>query len=196
MAEIDLSLAVAKHVEEMRKAGELPSEEALSQLARQIALAFGAKKDEVAILRLSPDGKMLSFVFPLKLAKIGAIPLTTAHSLATKTIRDRKGEIVNNFAVYKHPTVFEAVDLSEQEKASPIQKIVSAPMLTEGKVVGVIQISRKGRGGDVIGPDFTLRDLAEITTVGSILGKYLSSLPDVPPGQPKPPPPPPPPAKT
>jgi GAF domain-containing protein len=196
MAEIDLTLAVAKHVEEMRKAGGLPSEEDLNKLAGQIAQAFGAKKDEVAILRLSPDGKMLSFVFPLKLAKIGAIPLTTAHSLATKTIRDRKGEIVNNFAVYKHPTVFEAVDLSEQEKASPIQKIVSAPMLTEGKVVGVIQISRKGRGGDVIGPDFTPRDLAEITTVGSILGKYLSSLPDVPPGQPKPPPPPPPPAKT
>jgi len=196
MAEIDLSLAVARHVEEMRKAGGLPSEEALSKLAGQIALAFGAKKDEVAILRLSPDGKMLSFVFPLKLAKIGAIPLTTAHSLAAKTIRDRKGEIVNNFSVYKHPTVFEAVDLSEQEKASPIQKIVSAPMLTEGKVVGVIQISRKGRGGDVIGPDFTPRDVTELMTVGSILGKYLSSLPDVPPGQPKPPPPPPPPAKT
>jgi hypothetical protein len=184
MVEIDLTLTVAKHVEEMRKAGGLPSEEALGKLAGQIAQAFGAKKDEVAILRLSPDGKMLSFVFPLKLAKIGAIPLTTAHSLAAKTIRDRKGEIVNNFSVYKHPTVFEAVDLSEQEKASPIQKIVSAPMLTEGKVVGVIQISRKGRGGDVIGPDFTPRDLTEITTVGSILGKYLSSLPEVPPKSP------------
>lgn len=196
MAEIDLTLTVAKHVEEMRKAGGLPSEEALNKLAGQIALAFGARKAEVAILRLSPDGKMLSFVFPLKLAKIGAIPLTTAHSLAAKTIRDRKGEIVNNFAVYKHPTVFEAVDLSEQEKASPIQKIVSAPMLTEGKVVGVIQISRKGRGGDVIGPDFTPRDLAEITTVGSILGKYLSSLPEAAAAQPKPPSAPPPPAKT
>ncbi len=177
MAEIDLSLVVAKLVEEMRKAGGPPSDEALNRLAAQIALAFGAKKDEVAILRLSSEGKMLSFLFPIKLSKIGALPLTTAHSLATKTIRDRRGEIVNNFAVYKHPTVFEAVDLSEQEKAAPIQKIVSAPMLTEGKVVGVIQISRKGRGGDVIGPDFTPRDLTELTTVGSILGKFLASLP-------------------
>jgi len=190
MAEIDLSLTVAKQVEEMRKAGGPPSEEALNKLAAQIAQAFGAKKDEVAILRLSADGKMLSFMFPIKLTKIGAIPLTTAHSLATKTIRDRRGEIVNNFSMYKHPTVFEAVDLSEQEKASPIQKIMSAPMLTEGKVVGVIQVSRKGRAGDVIGPDFTPRDLAELTTVGSILGKYLSSLSDVTPGQAKTPPPP------
>jgi GAF domain-containing protein len=192
MADIDLSLIVARNVEEMRKAGGPPSEEALNRLAAQIASAFGAKKDEVAILRLAPEGKMLSFLFPIKLSKIGALPLTTAHSLATKTIRDRRGEIVNNFAVYKHPTVFEAVDLSEQEKAAPIQKIVSAPMLTEGKVVGVIQISRKGRAGDVIGPDFTPRDLTELTTVGSILGKYLASLPAGAPDAPKSPSPPPP----
>jgi GAF domain-containing protein len=186
MADIDLSLAVAKQVEEMRKAGGQPSDEALSKLATQIARAFGAKKDEVAILRLSSDGKMLSFVFPVRLSKIGAIPLTTAHSLATKTIRDRRGEIVNNFSAYKHPTVFEAVDLSEQEKASPIQKIVSSPMITEGKVVGVIQVSRKGRGGDVIGPDFTPRDLAELNAVGTILGQYLAALPFAAPGAPKP----------
>jgi GAF domain-containing protein len=133
---------------------------------------------------------MLSFVFPAMLSKIGAIPLTTAHSLATKTIRDRRGEIVNNFSAYKHPTVFEDVDLSEQEKAAPIQKIVSSPMVTEGKVVGVIQVSRKGRGGDVIGPDFTPRDLAELNAVGTILGQYLAALPFAAPGAPKPPAPP------
>lgn len=187
MAEMDLSLTVAKHVEEMRKAGGPPSDEALNRLAAQIALAFGAKKDEVAVLRLSPDSRMLRFVLPLKLSKIGAIPLTTAHSLAAKTMRDKRGEIVNNFSVYKHPTVFEAVDLSEQEKAAPIQKIVSAPMIADGNVVGVIQISRKGRAGDVIGPDFTSRDLAELSTVGTILGKYLSSLPFAAPAAAKPP---------
>ena len=190
MVEVDLSLLVSRSVEEMRKAGGPPSEEDLNKLAAQIAQAFGAKKEEVAILRLSPDGKMLSFLFPIKLSKVGAIPLTTAHSLAAKTIRDRRGEIVNNFAVYKHPTVFEAVNLSEQEKAAPIQKIVSAPMLTEGRVVGVIQISRKGRGGDVIGPDFTPRDLTELSTVGSILGKHLASLPAAASAAPKPPSPP------
>jgi GAF domain-containing protein len=186
MAEMDLSLTVAKHVDEMRKAGGPPSDEALNRLAAQIAMAFGAKKDEVAILRLSPDGKMLSFLFPTKLVKIGAIPLSTTHSLATKTIRDRRGEIVNNFAIYKHPTVFEAVDLSEKEKAEPIQKIISAPMIAEGKVVGVIQVSRKGTPGAVIGPDFTPQDLAELTTVGSIMGKHLAALNPAAPGAPKP----------
>ena len=181
MADLDLSLTVAKHVEDMRKAGGYPSDEALTQLAAQISPAFKAKKDEVAILRVSSDGRMLSFVFPVKLARVGAIPLTTSHSLAAKTIRDKRGELVNNFSVYKHPTVFEAVDLSAEEKAAPIQKIVSAPMIVDGKVVGAIQISRKGKPGDTVGPDFTSRDLAELSTVGTILGKYLITLPDTPP---------------
>ncbi len=186
MADIDLSLAVAKQVEEMRKAGGAPPDEAWSRLAAQIGQAFKAKKDEVAILRLSPDARMLNFVFPSKLAKIGAIPLTTSHSLAAKTIRDKRGETINNFSVYKHPTVFEAIDLSAEEKAAPIQKIVSAPMIVEGKVAGVIQVSRKGKPGEPVGADFSPRDLAELTSVGSILGKYLVTLPAAPPAPAKP----------
>ncbi|MBZ5514540.1 MAG: GAF domain-containing protein [Acidobacteriia bacterium] len=192
MADIDLSLTVARLVEEFRKAGGSPSGEALNRLGAQIALAFGSKKDEVAILRLSEDAKMLRFVFPIKLQKIGSIPLTTAHSLATKTIRDRRGEIVNNFSVYKHPTVFEAVDLSSEEKATPIQKIISAPMVAEGKVVGVLQVSHKGRPGEPVGADFTPRDLTELTSVGTILGQYFVTLPFAPPPPQKPHPTPPP----
>jgi hypothetical protein len=181
MADVDLSLTVVKNVEEMRKEGGWPSEQALNRLAAQIALGFKAKKDEVAILRVSADGRIINFLFPIKLSKVGAIPLTTTHSLAAKNIRDKRGEIVNNFAVYKHPTVFEAVDLSEQEKASPIQKIVSAPMIADGKVVGVIQVSRKAKPGDPVGPDFTPKDMTELIAVGVILGKYLATLPAVPP---------------
>lgn len=186
MADIDLTLNVAKQVEEMRKAGGYPSDEALAHLAAQIGPAFRAKKDEVAILRLSPDGRMICFVFPGKLAKVGSIPLTTSHSLAAKTVREKRGELVNNFSVYKHPTVFEAVDLSDLEKAAPIQKIVSAPMIVDGKVVGVIQVSRKGKPGEPVGPDFTPRDLVELSTVGTILGKYLMTLPIAPPAASRP----------
>lgn len=180
MADLDLTLTVAKLVEDMRKVEGYPSEEALTRLAAQLSMPFKAKKDEVGILRLSADGRMISFVFPTRLTKVGSIPLTTSHSLAAKTIRDKRGELVNNFSVYKHPTVFEAVDLSAEEKATPIQKIVCAPMIVDGKVVGVIQISRKARPGDPIGPDFTPNDMAELTTVGTILGKYLMGLPPAP----------------
>jgi len=120
---------------------------------------------------------MLSFVVPVKLSVVGAIPITDMQSLAAKTIRDKRGEIVNKFSIYKHATVFEAVDLSKEEKAVPIQKIVSSPMLVEGKVVGVIQVSRKAHPGDPLGPDFTPADLAQLNAVGSVLGKYLSEFP-------------------
>lgn len=177
MAQIDLALAVAKQVEEMRKASESPSDEALHQLAAQIGRAFNVRKEEVAILRVSADGNTLSFFYPVRLVKIGAIPLTTTQSLATKTIRDKKGEVVNNFSAYRHPTVFEAVDLTPEEKATPIQRIISSPMIVDGKVVGVIQVSRKAKPGESAGPDFSQRDLAELMNVGSILGKYMTTLP-------------------
>ena len=177
MADIDLVLVVAKLVDEMRKAATPPTDQDWNRLAAQVSNGFKAKKDEVAILRLSADIKVLNFIFPIKLSFVGAIPLTTTHSLAAKTIRDKRGEIVNNFPTYKHPTVFEAVDLSDQERAIPIQKIVSSPMIVDGKVVGVIQISRKARPGEPVGPDFTQADLAQLSSVGSILGKYLSELP-------------------
>jgi hypothetical protein len=50
-------------------------------------------------------------------------------------------------------------------------------MIVEGKVVGAIQISRKARPGEPVGPDFTHADLVQLATVGSILGTYLSELP-------------------
>ena len=186
MAEIDLILIVAKLVDELRKAGP-PSDQDWNRLAAQISNGFKARKEEVAILRLSADAKVLSFIFPIKLSYIGAIPISTTHSLAAKTIREKRGEFVNNFANYKHPTVFEAVDLSDDEKAVPIQKIMSSPMIVDGKVVGVIQISRKARPGEPVGPDFTHADLAQLASVGSVLGKYISELPAPSLGGPKPP---------
>lgn len=175
MSELDLSLHIVKSCEEIRKAGGWPSEDILARLGTEIASAFGAQKEEVAILYLSPD-QMLRFVYPLKFSKLGAIPITSGRSLAVKTIREKRGEAVNNFSVYKHPTVFESVDLSSEAKAAPIQKIMSVPMIAEGKVAGVIQVSRKGRAGDPIGPDFTPKDLADLTTAGAILGKLFISL--------------------
>ncbi len=176
MAGNDLSLNLVRLVEELRQAGAFPSDDVLNRLAGEIGSAFGAGLDEVAILRLSSDGA-LSFLTPVKLAKLGSIPTSNTHSLAVKTIRDRRGECINNFSVYRHPTVFEAVALSDEQKAAPIQKIVSAPILADGNVVGVIQVSRRGKAGDPMGPDFTARDLAELTTAATILGKYFVTLP-------------------
>ena len=177
MADPEVSSAVSKQVQEIQKRGGQLGDDALDQLARSITSAFQVKKDELAIFRLSVDGKSLNFLYPVRLQKIGAIPMTLTHSLAAKTIREKRGEIVNNFASYKHPTVFEAVSLSEEEKATPIQKIMSVPLVADRKVMGVIQVSRRAKLGEAAGPDFTSGHLAELSKIGGILGKFLAVLP-------------------
>jgi GAF domain-containing protein len=181
MAENELAEVVLQHVNEMRKAGGFPGEQALNRLAAQIAKVFKGRKDEVALLRLSPDGKVLRFIFPVRLSKVGAIPISTENSLAAKTAREGEGEIVNDFLLFRHATVFESVNLSESERASPIHKIMSVPMMADGKVVGVIQVSRKGRMTEPIGEDFTPQDLFNLTAAGKILGAYFSTVPAEPP---------------
>jgi len=188
MADADITLSVAKLAEEMPDAGGQLGEEALGRLAGQIASGFKVRKHEVAFLLVSPNGQTLGFLFPTKLAKLGVIALSTTESLATRTVRERRAELVNNFPAYKHPSVFEAVDLSEDAKAAPIQKIISAPMIVEDKVVGVIQVSRKGKPGDPIGPDFTPHDAADLVSVATVLGKFLRTFSAAPasPAQPAP----------
>lgn len=170
-----LSLELARMLEDVRKAGGKLGAQHLEDIAARIGKEFRANSDEVAALRVSPDGKHLGFVLPQKMANIGQIPITTTNSLAVRTVRNKRGEIVNNFSTYKHPTVFEAVQLSSEETSAPIRKIMSAPMLVDNKVVGVIQVSRKGRPGEPVGGDFTPRDLKELTDAGAIVGQFLSS---------------------
>jgi hypothetical protein len=45
--------------------------------------------------------------------------------------------------------------------------------LSDGKVVGVIQISRKGKNAATAGPDFTASDLGQVLALCKPLGKLL-----------------------
>ena len=159
-------------MDEITKSGKAIGEEEWSKIAQQLAKVFTVKQDEVAILQLSDNGAILRFVYPFKLQKVGSIPMTTTNSLAVRTVRDKRPEMINNFPAQKHPTVFEAVtlDVTAQEK-QPIQKIMSAPLLVEGKPIGVVQISRKGKSPTTVGADFTIRDLTALITTAGLLAK-------------------------
>jgi hypothetical protein len=64
---------------------------------------------------------------------------------------------MNNVPMVKHVAFFETVKL--REKALPIQKMITVPILYGGDAVGVAQISRKGENPAVAGPDFTGTDV-------------------------------------
>ena len=154
------------------KENDESSQVSLTSVAEKIAKTLGVRSDEVAILALSTRWKHLHFLVPEALKKVGFIPLSSGSALAAKTARDSRPEIDNNFIAARHATVFEGVKITG-EAAESIQKIVSAPILANGKVVGVIQISRKGPDPATVGPDFTADDLGKILALCKPLGKLV-----------------------
>ena len=159
-----------------RIAGALEGDDAgtgqlsLSSIAERIAQTMGVRKEEVAILAVSRRWKHLHFLVPESLKNAGFIPLSSTSALAAKTVRESRPEIDNNFSAARHAVVFENIKLSG-ETPEFIQKIVSAPILFEGRVIGVIQISRKGLDPASAGPDFTADDLGKLLAVCKPLGK-------------------------
>src|ERR1700680_2506881 len=145
-------------VNTMESNGVAPDSDALGNVAKLVAKLFGVDTDEVAVLKLVPKYKSLKFVIPEKLSPVGTIPLTSTTALASRTARERKPELVNNFSTARHANVFEAVPLG-RDPNELIQKIMSAPILDGTRVHGVVQISRKAKSLAEAGADFLPRDL-------------------------------------
>jgi hypothetical protein len=141
-------------------------------VAERIAKNLGVKSGEVGILGLSERWRHLYFLVPEALKNVGFIPLTSNSALAARTARESRPEINNSFGTATHATVFEGVK-TNADAAEAIQKIISAPILCADKVIGVIQISRKGVNAKNVGPDFTPADLGKVLALCKPLGKLL-----------------------
>src|SRR6267154_3148671 len=144
----------------------------LASVAEKIAKNLGVRTEEVAILAVSTRWRHLHFLVPEALKNVGFIPLSSNSALAARTARDSRPEIENNFANSRHATIFETVKISA-DAAGTIQKMISAPILMDGKVIGVIQVSRKGANPHSAGPDFAAADLGKILALCKPLGKLL-----------------------
>ena len=143
----------------------------LAKIAETVGRVFSVHPDEVALLYLTPDAKFLRFRVPEQLQTVGEIPMTSGTALAVRTAREKRPEIVNHFNIVPHASVFEAVKLND-ERHHPIQKIMSAPILSAGKVLGVMQISRKARTAKSA-KDFLPQDLRELVSVTDLLAPVL-----------------------
>ena len=150
-------------------------ERSLPAVAEKIARELRVKADEVAILAVSHRWRHLHFLVPCVLKNVGFIPLTSNSALAARTARDSRPEINNNFSAVRHAAVFEGVKTGTATGES-IQKIISAPILFEERVVGVMQISRKALSLVSAGPDFTPEELGRVLAICKPLGKLLSLM--------------------
>lgn len=138
-------------------------------LCTVLAKIFRVEDSEVALLRL--DGGLLRFVFPEHLRTTGSIPLSS-KAVAAHTALSKKPEIFNNFARVKHASIFETIRpgaIEDTVAPSPIQKLMSVPIMGhDKKVVGVIQISRKGLDPKHA-QDFSREDLHDLELVAGLL---------------------------
>lgn len=168
--------SIVSELERIANALAMDSAEAaqvsLPSVAARIAASAGVRRDEVAILGVSNKLRRLYFLTPEALTRVGHIPLTSTSALAARTVREKRAEIDNEFAEARHASVFEAVKI-EGESAEAIQKIISVPIQTDGQVLGVIQISRKGPSVMMAGPDFTSEDLVNVQAMCIPLANIL-----------------------
>ena len=142
------------------------------RIVKTVSHEFSLKLDEVAILLLSDDGRQLRFVAPRRFADLGTIPVTKRDSIAVGVLARRAGDVINNVPMVKHVSFFESIKL--RDKPSPIQKMISMPLVVRGQPIGVAQISRKGETAREAGPDFTPADLRRAQEILDGVAHYLA----------------------
>ena len=143
------------------------------RVVKHASAEFGTKPDEVAILIVTADGNHLRFAAPRKFADLGTIPMTKRDSIAVSILAKKAGEAMNNVPMVKHVSFFESIKL--RDRVTPIQKMITVPILHDGGPVGVAQISRKGENPADAGPDFTAADVKRAEQLFSAVAPYLSA---------------------
>jgi len=162
-----------KVVDALVQAGQPIELQVIAKLAADIGKAFSVRPDEVAILSTTPDEKFLRFLVPEQLRMVGTIPINSTSAIVSRTARERRPEIINNFTTARHSTVFEAVPLDSKQRGDPIQKIMSVPVVAENKVTGVLQVSRKGKSVTTSGADFSPAELNSLNQYASHIARCL-----------------------
>jgi hypothetical protein len=145
------------------------------KIAVALAAQFRVQPDEVGVLRV--EAESLVFIHPAKLHNVGRIPINNSSSVAVRTLNTRCPEIMNNFIKTKRTTFFEMMDIGGNagpkvgREYENIQKLMSTPVIAAGKVVGVIQVSRKGPTLIGAGADFVAADLQKLVGMAGTLAK-------------------------
>ena len=131
---------------------------------------YGVERNEVAVFALDPGKDAFRFLWPAEMRRSGSTPFSADRSLLAATARERQGKVNNSFASTPHLFVFESFG---REKAAPIQRIMSAPMLKGEELVGVIQVCRKGGDADAALKNFTEPELKALCTLANVVAKHL-----------------------
>lgn len=162
-----------KWATELARQGKQGETIPLDRAVELIGKNFGVQPHEVAILGLTSDERSLRFLVPGNLRTIGQLPLSSGNSLAARTLREKRPEVINHFSLVPHASVFEGVPINEEQRTPPIQKIMSSPIMIGPRAIGVIQISRKAKTIAEAGADFTQPQLRELKIISDALAPCI-----------------------
>lgn len=156
----------------------IPKEDAfrdiITSVAANTAKIFNVKDDEVAILLLKKNDPLLRFAYPLELyrGKTNFFPIN-APSIAATCFQAKAGRIYNDLSKTTYLSIYEMIS-GEAGKYREIQKLIAAPiMYPSGKVIGVIEVSEKGKTLQEAGADFCEKDLETLIEIGKTIAPYL-----------------------
>ena len=167
---VDIVRAFAAKKSEVGDQRELYADIA-ERIIKATSSMFGVKTDEVAILILTTDLKHLRFIAPRPFIDIGTIPLTKKDSIAIGVLVRKTGEANNNVPQVRHVAFYESVKI--RDRAVPIQKMITVPIMYKDSAIGVAQISRKGDTPGQAGADFSSADVAKAQAFYAELAPYL-----------------------
>lgn len=120
------------------------------------ALVRDPEKGAVAILMLVPADEQLTFAFPRHLARGNTLPVDE-DSFAGRVVLRGQVLVENRVPQEPHKDFFERIP-DERGTVRSIQKMVAAPLVVDGRAIGVVEVSRTGATPAEAGPDFTPRD--------------------------------------
>ena len=127
------------------------------QLNKELSEILNLSQECVFILSANKDGRLLEFVYPLRLK--GTMVPVDSRSIVGRAAVNKRFYISNN-AQAERDFIFLSSVMSR--KGDPIQKMITYPVTFADKVVQVVQVTRRGTGLSEAGKDFTKEDVEKI----------------------------------
>lgn len=177
-----MALKLADVVEEMKKLLQSHGDARSEILSQRIldmagdfllkALVGDPEKGAVAILMVVPADEQLTFVFPRHLARGNTIPLDQ-DSFAGRVVLRGEVLVENRVPNEPHKEYFERIP-DERGSVRSIQKMVAAPLVVDGRAIGVVEVSRTGTTAAEAGSDFTPRDGENLRKCCHVFAPFIS----------------------
>lgn len=137
--------------------------------AKALSSTFRVQPDEVACFKFDPGLECFSFLWPPEMKESGSIPFSARRSLLVRTAVERKAFLDNSFASTPHLFVFEGFN---KTNSSPIQRIMSVPILRGDELLGALQLCRRGSSADGL-PMFSEAELGALGEIAKVVAAFL-----------------------